>query len=64
VSAGLKRDAKLQPTTAVGRRYHDWPTNWRDTEQLIGLWPAVYAVAWEMAFSSRRLTYPQIAAIA
>jgi len=43
-----------------------WLGIWRDTEQLIRvtLWPAVYAVAWEMVFSSRALTYPEVALIA
>jgi hypothetical protein len=67
ISAALKRDAILSaedPSRVIGPSA--WLGIWRDTEQLIRvtLWPAVYAVAWEMVFSSRALTYPEVAVIA
>jgi hypothetical protein len=67
ISAALRRDAMLSVEDAgqaIGPSA--WLGIWRDTEQLIRvtLWPAVYAVAWEMVFSSRALTYPEVALIA
>lgn len=65
--AGLRRDAMLTasyPDQIAGPA--SWLSIWRDTEELIRgtLWPAVYAVAWEMVFSSRALTYAEVATIA
>lgn len=67
IKTALKRDAAIQasdPLATVGPE--SWLRIWRDTEQMIrhDLWPAVYAVAWEMVFSSRALTCPEIAEIA
>jgi hypothetical protein len=67
IKTALKRDAAIRasdPQATVGPE--SWLRVWRDTEHMIrhDLWPAVYAVAWEMVFSSRALTYPEIAEIA
>jgi hypothetical protein len=66
ISTALRRDSKITTDDTRSTGPASWLNVWRDTEQLIRLtlWSAVYAVAWEMVFSSRALTHAEIAAIA
>jgi hypothetical protein len=64
---GGDMDAALRaavPDTVTGPLA--WLAIWRDTEHLIRnqLWPAVYAVAWELVFSRHGFTYAEVSAMA
>lgn len=67
VLMGAELDAvALAADSAVAAGAAGWLRIWREAETLVHgeLWPAVYAVAWEMVVSSRALTFADIAEIA
>ena len=67
ISAAKKMDAALlaaDSDAVVGPVA--WRNVWRDTETLVRdeLWPAVYALAWELVYNRHRFTYDEVGAIA
>lgn len=65
VRLGAGRDDDLLATSPDALTGPEaWLAVWREAERVVmELWPAVYATAWEMVFSSRALTYAEVAEI-
>lgn len=61
ISAALKRDAAPSVRDRAGTLAPACPASGMTLSTSGLLWPAVYTVAREMVFSSRVLTYPQVA---
>jgi hypothetical protein len=66
VRVGLERDAEvLADDSRALTGPAAWLVVWRAAEDLIRvqLWPAVYAVAWELAASPHALTFADVAEV-